>query len=620
MPSSPDYSFQDRAVECIATDFVENSCLKSLLVIPTGGGKTRTAVKAILRLHEDGFFSEEGDRILWVAHRQELLGQAKEAFEAEGAHKLSDEALGRTIFQSNVPASQEVLKNDNIKLVVIDEAHHSAASTYLPLFRPNVGVLGLTATPSRHDGAPLEFEKESYSIGFPDLVKFGVVLRPEVIELQGVSSDIEDFSEKELEKLNSKARNEIIRDALIAKKDVLEKIIVYVGSKQHAKDLCALLKDSALGEAYESISYVLGGDGNNSRNQVRAAFFEEEKSYGRSIIVNVQVLTEGYDDPSVNAVVMAAPFKSKLTYMQCMGRAIRRDPGNEFKKSFVVELVEELPNIRYRIDNRWIYSEISDLLEPTIVDLHYSGIVGLNAELLGIYEAENVEESRRRYLGKGKVDRPQLLLFKCLTPAGEICHEPILMNGENRRRIQNWFNFLSTKIKLGRLRNVNRSQALEMVRKWWGSELEELRVRSNIYDAMLNSLDSDNIHSSWVKLVTFTEIPEKTCDELEIFLEDAVNKNEILEEIGKGDLPAEAVVFKFPLPLSGSFARVTSIENAGQLESVISKLGSLDKPIEQQVFHSHKILETSDLSLEPFLVHSLPRIVREGKPYRFNLK
>lgn len=82
-------------------------------------------------------------------------------------------------------------KGTGAPLVVIDEAHHAAPNTvrYGPLFaRKNLGILGLTATPSRHDGEPLEFERRSFSIGFPDLVKLGIVLKPEVRKVQGAGT------------------------------------------------------------------------------------------------------------------------------------------------------------------------------------------------------------------------------------------------------------------------------------------------------------------------------------------------------------------------------------------------------------------------------------------------
>ena len=106
--------------------------------------------------------------------------------------------------------------------------------------------------------------------------------------------------------------------------------------------------------------------------------------------MNVDVLTEGYDDPSVNTIVMARPTRSKLVYMQAMGRAIRHDPNNDAKTAYVIEIEDTLPNIRYRIDNRWLYAEISDALEPAVEDREYADVNGLNELLKGIYEQYGV--------------------------------------------------------------------------------------------------------------------------------------------------------------------------------------------------------------------------------------
>ena len=78
--------------------------------------------------------------------------------------------------------------HDDVRLVVIDEAHHAATANiqYGPIFDyPCLGILGLTATPSRHDGQPLEFERETYSIGFPDLIEKRIILSPEIRKIEG---------------------------------------------------------------------------------------------------------------------------------------------------------------------------------------------------------------------------------------------------------------------------------------------------------------------------------------------------------------------------------------------------------------------------------------------------
>src|SRR5580704_11650981 len=83
MPSDPLASrydeFQEEAVVCLHADFSKNPHGRYLLVIPTGGGKTYTAVKAINRLFETGVFAPT-DKVLWMAHRTELVHQAEDTF------------------------------------------------------------------------------------------------------------------------------------------------------------------------------------------------------------------------------------------------------------------------------------------------------------------------------------------------------------------------------------------------------------------------------------------------------------------------------------------------------------------------------------------------------------
>jgi superfamily II DNA or RNA helicase len=621
MPNSPDYSYQDTAVECIANDFAENPWINTLLVIPTGGGKTRTAIKSILRLHDDGFFSDSSGRILWVAHRDELLQQAKDAFSDEVAHSRAKEAFARTSFESNITAGKKILENDAIKLVVIDEAHHAAASTYLPLFRPQVAVLGLTATPSRHDNKPLEFERESFSIGFPDLIDRGVILKPNVIQLAGGSSNLTGFTEPEMEVLNNVERNTLIREALLANRDKLDKIIVYVGTKKHAKDLCQFLKDSSLSSHYESISYVLGGDGHNSRGQTRKGFFEQEKGYTRSIIVNVQVLTEGYDDPKVNAVVMAAPTRSKLTYMQCMGRAVRRDPSRIDKTAYVIEIVEVLPNIQYHIDNRWIYSELADLLEPRIIDRTYHDAAGLRAELTEIYEKANVPKSERSFLDQPHGERPQLLLFKYVTASREIGHEAILLTRENRRFIQNWFNFFSNRIFSGRFKDTNWEAAMNMVRHWWGDELSKGSRRHNIWDALQNSLSHKDPDNPWITLYTFRlmENEPPQSDALLDFLQDVTNSEEIQLKVAELHDQDSHSVLKFPLPIRGFYGCVLKRSDVDRVNVLLNDLNMSPDDAIKQIESVCSSLAFCSIPIGSALLTSVPQIVRFNLPYRFDL-
>ena len=126
------------------------------------------------------------------------------------------------------------------------------------------------------------------------------------------------------------SNNQII-EAIEHHKNKLNKIIIYVGTKKHAKTSMRGYDTSTLRDSYEDISLILGDErrrwtastGVDIANESREAFIKAQKAAGRSILVNVDVLTEGYDDPTVNAVVMARPTSSKLVYMQALGRAVR---------------------------------------------------------------------------------------------------------------------------------------------------------------------------------------------------------------------------------------------------------------------------------------------------------
>ena len=169
--------FQSEAVDSIVKDFSKKKNGRYLLVIPTGGGKTRTAVKAINRLFETGILNPRSDFVLWVTHRIELENQAIDAFSDYGVN--NDNLVSfkdRISYVHDLKKIGSLVKQPHIAFVVIDEAHHSKASSYQPIFlNTSVGVLGLTATPSRHDGRALDFERESYSIGFPDLIKKRII-------------------------------------------------------------------------------------------------------------------------------------------------------------------------------------------------------------------------------------------------------------------------------------------------------------------------------------------------------------------------------------------------------------------------------------------------------------
>jgi len=626
--------FQAQAVLNVTKDFRENPAGRYLLVIPTGGGKTVTAVKCVCEMFDKEFLGKGRDKVLWVAHREELVEQAKSTFARLIANRKLRLTLDVDIQVASINEGRAAFANNAaIKLIVIDEAHHAAAPSYQPFFgRPGVGVLGLTATPSRHDGSPLDFERESYSIGFPDLVKRGVILRPTIHKVEGVETDIDDLtSSEELNKLNTADRNKKIIEAVIAGREAYQKVIVYVGTKEHARALCDQMKSSPLSNYYDSISYVVGED--NSRGLERKAFFAAERKERRSIIVNVQVLTEGYDDPSINTVVMAAPSRSKLYYMQALGRALRHDPNNDQKSAYVVEIDDRLPNIRYRIDNRWLFSDVSDALEPAVIDAMFSDTQTFDTTLQSLFNDYNVPQSDRHHPAFAEADRFSVLLFKQYRGAGSHLHRAVVIHNENRARVVNAFNYLSERATQYVVQDYSANAVFTALRNVVQSEPFLGIDDRAIFDAITNAAkltmcDRDNpafiaAGSPWITFCSFQfRLQAMTLPEcLRNFVNGMTNEAEVLERIERHEFADSDTLLKLPLPLAGSYGLFVTSETAEDLEAIRHELVRVKEAVgQEQADQLGSVRDRTVFPLELKYFHSMTLIVRESLDYQYALR
>jgi superfamily II DNA or RNA helicase len=609
--------FQANAVDDIEADFKEKPTGRFLLVIPTGGGKTFTAVKAVNRLFSTGLLDASQDRVLWTAHRNYLLDQAKETFEKYSENKPPETSIVSKIdFEMVGKTKAHLSGNNNVKLVVIDEAHHGAANSYQAIFeKTSVGVLGLTATPTRHDGKPLDFERESFSIGFPDLIELGVILRPQVVQIEGGDFDISTFDQDDLEQLNTAARNAKIISSLLDGKNDFKKVVVYVGTKSHAKALWKQLRESALVSCYDSISYITG-DG-NSRNEDRVDFLAKERDFSRAILINVDVLTEGYDDPSVNTIVMARPTNSKLVYMQAMGRAVRRDPANESKEAYVLEVVDSLPNIRYRIDNRWLYAEISDALEPAVEDREYSSADDFTSTLHSIFEEYKVASDLRVVPEFDDKQRYGLLLFKVYLGPTSLCHIPILINRDNRLRVSNFFNYMSARIPYFLQKKINTAAAYSMAPIDGIEILKVAKHQRRIFEAMENSISDQPTQTSmqpWITYFSLSYRPavESFSEEVREFLQDMVNADAIRQQLTLACFSPNSYLVRFPLPVGSFLGRVVTAEEFEHLETLVGKFENIraTKVSEDYRPYVTTIVDQPSLPIEQSLMPSLATIVR----------
>jgi superfamily II DNA or RNA helicase len=618
--------FQSKAVNRIVGDYTQKPNGRYLLVIPTGGGKTYTAVKSIAELFKEGILNQkEGDTVLWIAHRQELVDQAESTLREYFSQNGLKDLLGNIEVAMISQLEASLASTQKIKLVVIDEAHHSAAPSYAAAFNyPEIGILGLTATPSRHDGALLPFERESYSIGFPDLVKQGIVLRPKEFTIDGGEyREIESLSEgssAQLNILNNEQRNDAIANVILQGKDEFNKIVIFVGTTSHTKALAEHLISFGLKKYYDSITWITGEG--NSLGIPRDAFIEREKRLTKSIIVNVDVLTEGYDDPSIDTVVMARPTRSKLVYMQAMGRCIRHDPDNPAKVAKLIQVHDRLPNIRYWIENRMLYSDVSDILEPDITDIECTSAEDFHRQAETIFKKYQVPcEFTSEIPQFDAEDRYSLLLFKVFVAKGSYLHYPIWLSRDNRQDVTNAFNTLSSRMeKYKRSSNsIHPNKALSAARAK-PSDFGPPNRQALIFEAMKNAQvigSFDDVEKAGWPWITYYAIHYNALqlpNDLVAFCNPLVNKDAILDSIRKGDYSPHDILIRVPLPLINSIGFIVDQADFDQLVSIREKLESIAREHGDQDHYRNvkEFVDNEYFPLPPRFIDGFITSCREG--------
>lgn len=314
--------YQSEALEAIREGWKE---ARSILVsAPTGSGKT-----AIFSHVAAGV----GGRVLILAHREELLAQARSALKKfcgidsslEKAQSVA--SLKSRVVVASVQSMRRRLSRwprDHFAAVIVDEAHHSAAKTYkaiLAHFR-SAYVLGLTATPFRGDEKDLGnlFEKEAYRVGLPDLIRQGHLSRlrvdtlPVKVDLSGVAIRKGEFDEE---------------DAADAIEPYLEDIARCLAEGYADRRILAFLPLRKTSEAFVQACMAAGlkAEHVDGESADRAAKLERFASGAIQLLSNAMLLTEGFDCPPVDAVLLLRPTRSRVLYHQMVGRGTRIWPG-----------------------------------------------------------------------------------------------------------------------------------------------------------------------------------------------------------------------------------------------------------------------------------------------------
>ena len=305
---------------------------RTLLVLPTGCGKTIVFSKII----EDRV--KMGERVLVLAHRSELLEQASDKLmTATGLGTALEKAENTSIgswFRVVVGSVQTMQREKRLSqfppnhfdTIVIDEAHHAISDGYQRVLEHfgEANVLGVTATPDRGDMRNLGsyFDSLAYEYPLVDAIKSGYLSKitaitiPLELDLSTVSQQGGDFKASEIGTALDPYLEQIADEMVKQCKD--RKTVVFlplVKTSQKFRDIL-----NAKGFKAAEV---------NGESKDRAEILEEFDKDKYNVLCNSMLLTEGWDCPTVDCVVVLRPTKVRALYSQMVGRGTRLAPGKE---------------------------------------------------------------------------------------------------------------------------------------------------------------------------------------------------------------------------------------------------------------------------------------------------
>lgn len=319
---------------------------RMVVCLPTGAGKTV-------------IFSELARRatkqVLVLAHREELLGQAKDKLERaldgtrvvaleRGAERAPADAkvLVASLRSLHEERLGRVIAGRDLGLVIYDECHHAPADDNLRILRalgafepdwPGT-LLGFTATTMRGDGKGLDgvFEQIVYAKTLPDLIDDGYLAPLRGFRIE-TAADLTRIAPELPEEELAEAVDIADRNALVAR-SIQElardrRTIAFCVTVNHARNLS---------RALNSIGVPAGIVHGEMRADDRAKALAGFRAGRTQVICNVAVLTEGFDDPGVSCIAMARPTRSEGLYAQCVGRGTRLFEGK--KDCLILDFVD----------------------------------------------------------------------------------------------------------------------------------------------------------------------------------------------------------------------------------------------------------------------------------------
>lgn len=407
----PLYDFQKDAVRELNNYFNHEDGKCGVLVMPTGGGKTRTSIYFLLK-----YLVSKGYQVLWLAHRAMLLEQTSETFYklsplvnsekevmqqfkmvcisgehcgAYGMHKTENVMVGSVPSLCHKTEYFKHVLKDKV-IVVVDEAHHTYAPSYRRIIdtvrklRPDSKLLGLTATPVRIQEKATKAlmkifdDKIIYNIPMSDLIANKILADPIYIPIE-TNVDIEaiiniderayirkwgEMPQSLIEKVaRTNKRNEAIVNEYLDNKEKYGKTIIFALNAIHCIALYEAFreKDPNLRVGYV---YSLRKDNNEIIERFRDS---KKRKDGIDVLININILSEGSDIPDIQTVFLTRPTNSDVLLMQMVGRGMRGPNCDGTETVNIVDFNDKWSDITKWMNPQFLFGD-EEPEEPEIVE------------------------------------------------------------------------------------------------------------------------------------------------------------------------------------------------------------------------------------------------------------
>lgn len=305
---------------------------KTLLVLPTGCGKT-VVFSSVTENQVN-----RGHRVLIMAHRGELLDQAANKLkETSGLNAVLEKAES-SCFGSALPVTvgsvQSLAQEKRLARfpsnyfqdIIVDEAHHCLSGSYRRVLDhfPEANVLGVTATPDRGDKKDLGayFDSLAYEYSMTDAIHDGYLcpikaqMIPLQLDIKGVGISNGDYSLQDIGHALDPYLEQIASEMATYCKG--RKTLVFLPLISTSQRFCTMLNAAGLNAAEV-----------NGCSEDRAEILADFDAGRYDVLCNSMLLTEGWDCPSVDCIVVLRPTKVRSLYQQMVGRGMRLSPGKE---------------------------------------------------------------------------------------------------------------------------------------------------------------------------------------------------------------------------------------------------------------------------------------------------